>query len=79
MAPVIFPPRATPIPCTHRVALEEALGTPFTDDYGTPPYPAGWAVYDDATLSAFLGETDHHATGHANAKPVVQDATARSN
>lgn len=76
---MIFAPRAKPIPCTHRVALEEALGTPITDDYGTPSCPAGWAVYDDANFSAFLGETDYHATGNADVKPVVQDATAPSN
>lgn len=57
---------ATPTFYTNRAAFEETLGTAIIDDYGTPPYPAGWAVYDDATFSAFLGETDYHATGHAN-------------
>lgn len=57
---------ATPTFYTNRAAFEETLGTAITDDYGSPPYPPGWAVYDDVTFSAFLGETDYHATGNAN-------------
>jgi hypothetical protein len=57
---------ATPTFYTNRAAFEETLGTAITDGYGTPPYPAGFGVYNDAAFSAFLGETDYHATGHAN-------------
>ena len=57
---------ATPVFYTGRPAFEAVLGTMVTDGYGTPPYPAGLGVYDDATFSAFLGETDYHTTGFAN-------------
>jgi hypothetical protein len=48
---------------SDRTAFESALVTMVTDDYGSPPYPAGFGIYDDAPFSAFLGETDYHTTG----------------
>jgi hypothetical protein len=48
---------------TDRATFESALGTKVTDDYGTPPYPAGFAIYSDAAFSAYKGETDYHTTG----------------
>jgi hypothetical protein len=57
---------ATPTFYPNRAAFEETLGTTITDDYGTPPYPPGQTYNNDATFSAFLGETDYHATGHPN-------------
>ena len=66
---------ATPVFYTHRIPFEETLGTMITDDYGTPPYPAGNNYYDDATFSAFLGETDYHSTGWANHNSHVSDDT----
>jgi hypothetical protein len=65
-APVFPALAATPVFYTNRTAFEEALGTTVTDDYGTPPYPAGFAIYSDVVFSAFLGETDYHTTGHAD-------------
>jgi hypothetical protein len=57
---------ATPVFYTDRTTFEAAVGTTVTDAYGTPPYPAGYGVYDDATFSGFFGETDYHATGFGN-------------
>jgi hypothetical protein len=64
--PAIPAQAATPVLHTNRTAFEEALGTTVTDDYGTPPYPAGFAIYSDVAFSAFLGETDYHTTGHTD-------------
>jgi hypothetical protein len=50
-----------------RTSFEAALGDTVTDPYSKPPYPpGGGGVHDDATFSAFLGETDYHTTGFAN-------------
>jgi hypothetical protein len=57
---------ATPTFYTDRATFEAALATTITDDYGTPPYPAGFGIYSDAAFSAFLGETDYHTTGFDN-------------
>ena len=65
-SPVIPAQAATPVFYTDRAVFEADLATMVTDDYGTPPYPAGFAIYSDAAFSAFLGETDYHATGSAN-------------
>jgi len=67
LAPPASPVQAaTPVFYTARTTFEAYLGTMVTDGYGTPPYPDGNASYDDATFSAFLGETDYHTTGWAN-------------
>ena len=57
---------ATPTFYTNRTSFEAALGTTVTDDYGTPPYPAGFGIYNNAPFSAYLGETDYQSTGFAN-------------
>jgi len=66
VSPGIPAQAATPTFYTDRATFEAALATMVTDYYGNPPYPAGFGVYDDATFSAFLGETDYHATGYGN-------------
>ena len=65
-APGIPAEAARPVSYTDRTAFEAALVTAVTDDYGSPPYPAGFGIYDDAPFSAFLGETDYHSTGFGN-------------
>ena len=62
-APGIPARAATPTFYTDRTTFEAAVGTTVTDDYATPPYPAGFNIYSDAVFSAFLGETDYHTTG----------------
>jgi hypothetical protein len=57
---------ATAVYYTDRTTFEAALVNMVTDDYGTPPYPAGWGLYSDAIFSAYLGETDYHTTGFAD-------------
>jgi hypothetical protein len=51
---------------TDRTSFEAALGDTITDTYSKPPYPSGGGVHNDATFSAFVGETDYHTTGFAN-------------
>lgn len=54
---------ATPTTYASRVAFLAAVGTEVTDDYAPPIYPAGFNIHDNATMSAFLGETDYQSTG----------------
>ena len=45
-----------------RTAFESQLGTSITDDYEAA-YPAvGFAIYSDASMTAFLGETGYEST-----------------
>ena len=57
---------ATPIFYPDRPSFEGAMGAIIVDDYGTPPYPPGFGIYDNVTFSAFLGETDYETTGFQN-------------
>jgi len=58
---------ATPVFYSDRTSFQAALATMVTDGYGSPtPYPPGFGTYDDASFSAFLGETDYHTTGYGN-------------
>lgn len=57
---------ATPTFYASRPAFQATLGTSVTDGYDSPPYPAGLGIYDNATMSAFLGETDYETTGFLN-------------
>ena len=66
---------ATPVFYADRTSFEATLATMVTDDYGTPPYPAGFGIYWDAAFSAFLGETDYHATGWPNMNMHLNDDT----
>jgi len=44
-----------------------AVGTTLTDGYGVADgYPAGFGIYNNATMSAFFGETLYQATGLNN-------------
>lgn len=58
-----------------RPAFEAALGTFITDGYNSPPYGAGFQIYSDAVMSAFLGETDYQTTGFSNLN--IKDANGR--
>jgi len=57
---------ATAVFYTDGTTFEAAVGTTVTDDYGSPPYPAGWGIYSDTIFSAYKGETDYHTTGWAD-------------
>ncbi|HUW96324.1 MAG TPA: SdrD B-like domain-containing protein [Anaerolineae bacterium] len=57
---------ATPTLYTDRTSFEAALGTIVFDDYGSPPYPPGFSINNNAAFSAFLGETDYQSTGFTN-------------
>ncbi|MGI9014158.1 MAG: hypothetical protein ACR2GY_07910 [Phycisphaerales bacterium] len=50
----------------NRATFEAQLGTFITDGYDSPPYGAGFQIYNNATMSAFLGETDYFTTGFNN-------------
>ncbi|HSN54771.1 MAG TPA: hypothetical protein VLT32_08860 [Candidatus Sulfomarinibacteraceae bacterium] len=54
---------ATPTYFSDRPSFEAALTTVVTDDYAPPVYPAGFNLYTNAVMSAFLGETDYVSTG----------------
>jgi len=57
---------ATPTFHASSAAFTAAVGTQVVDGYGSPPYPADFGIYDNATFSAFLGETDYETTGFPN-------------
>lgn len=46
-----------------RPAFEGSLGTFITDSYLDSVYGAGFNIYSNAQMSAFLGETDYRSTG----------------
>lgn len=54
---------ATPTYFSDRPTFEASLTTLVVDDYAPPVYPAGFGIYNNATFSAFLGETDYVSTG----------------
>jgi len=54
---------ATPTYYTDRGTFEAALAETVIDDYAPPTYPAGFNIYNNATMSAFFGETDYFSTG----------------
>jgi hypothetical protein len=62
------------LPCTPAASIYNnsgtffgAVGTTLTDGYGVADgYPAGFGSYDNATMSAFFGETLYQTTGHNN-------------
>lgn len=59
---------AAPAATIHadRTAFESQLGTSVTDDYETA-YPAvAFAIYSDAAMSAYLGETAYESTFFGN-------------
>ena len=66
---------ARPVSYTDRAAFEAALVTMVTDDYGTPPYPAGYGIYRDAPFSAYKGETDYHTTGFEDMNIRIANGT----
>lgn len=57
---------ATPTFYTSSATFTSAVGTQIVDGYDSPPYGAGFNIYSDATMSAFLGETDYQATAFSN-------------
>jgi hypothetical protein len=46
-----------------RATFEAQLAAPIVDDFEAPPYPAGFQILNNATMSAVLGETDYETTG----------------
>jgi len=66
VAPGIPARAATPTFYTDRATFEAALPAVITDGYASPPYPAGFGIYDDAPFSAFFDETDYRTTGFLN-------------
>ena len=57
---------ATPTFYGSSAGFTAAVGTQVVDGYDSPPYDAGWNLYNDVTMSAFLGETDYQTTGFTN-------------
>ena len=61
-----------------RISFEASLdaGHSLTDDYSPASgYPAGFGVYNNATMSAFFGETDYESTGFNNLNIIQSSET----
>ena len=59
---------------TDRSAFEQTLGSSITDDYEDPGYTGGatYPFFDDATMSAVLGQTDYRSTAFSD-NNIVSD------
>jgi len=62
---------ATPTFYNSVANFTAAVGTQIVDGYDSPPYGAGFNIYGNAAMSAFLGETDYETTGHSNLNIVT--------
>lgn len=64
---------ATPTTYASRAAFLAAIAAQVTDDYAPPVYPAGFGIYGNAAMSAYLGETDYESTGFSNHNIVTAE------
>lgn len=52
---------------TSRLDFEATLSTLLTDSYSpSDGYPAGFGIYNNATMTGFFGETAYQSTGFSD-------------